>query len=75
MFDVGFAEVGLVLIVALFVLGPKRLPQVAKTCGKYLAYWRRAWGKVKQEAEALLPEDQALDERKSSDLSKKQRSE
>ena len=33
MFDIGFLEVVLILIVALLVIGPKQLPQLAQTCG------------------------------------------
>jgi sec-independent protein translocase protein TatB len=33
MFDVGFSEIALVAVVALLVLGPERLPRVARTAG------------------------------------------
>jgi len=33
MFDVGFSELVVIGIVALLVLGPQRLPEVARTAG------------------------------------------
>ncbi len=42
MFGLGFWELGLILLVALLVLGPKKLPELAKTLGKGLRELRRA---------------------------------
>lgn len=33
MFDIAFSEMVVIAILALIVLGPNRLPQVARTCG------------------------------------------
>ncbi|NOZ54276.1 MAG: twin-arginine translocase subunit TatB [Gammaproteobacteria bacterium] len=41
MFDVGFWEIGLIAIVALLVIGPERLPAVARTVGFWLGKVRR----------------------------------
>ena len=35
MFDVGFSELVLCFLVALVVLGPQRLPEVARTVGRW----------------------------------------
>ena len=35
MFDIGFSELFLVLVVALMVIGPERLPTVAKKVGRF----------------------------------------
>ena len=35
MFDVGFSELVLCFLVALVVLGPQRLPEVARTLGRW----------------------------------------
>lgn len=37
MFDVGWSEMALILMVALVVIGPKDLPRVARTVGKWTA--------------------------------------
>ena len=42
MFGVGLPEVIMILIVALIVLGPKRLPEIAKGLGKALGEFQRA---------------------------------
>ena len=35
MFQVGFLEIALILILGLIIIGPSRLPQVIKTCLKF----------------------------------------
>jgi Tat protein translocase TatB subunit len=42
MFGIGVPELLVIMVVALVVLGPKRLPEVAKALGKGLAEFRRA---------------------------------
>ena len=42
MFGIGVPELLVILVVALIVLGPKRLPEVAKALGKALTEFRRA---------------------------------
>ena len=37
MLDIGWSEMGLILLVALIVIGPKDLPRVARTVGKWSA--------------------------------------
>jgi len=41
MFDVGFSEILVILLVALLVLGPKNLPKASRTIGKFLGEIRR----------------------------------
>ena len=41
MFGIGLTEIIIILIVALLVVGPKKLPELAKTLGRGLAEFRR----------------------------------
>ncbi|MCU7845446.1 MAG: Sec-independent protein translocase protein TatB [Candidatus Thiodiazotropha sp. (ex Monitilora ramsayi)] len=47
MFDVGFWELGIIALVALVVIGPERLPKVARTAGLWLGRGRRFVASVK----------------------------
>jgi sec-independent protein translocase protein TatB len=49
MFDVGFSELLLIGLVALIVLGPKRLPEAARAAGQWAARIRRFIADVKQD--------------------------
>jgi TatA/E family protein of Tat protein translocase len=42
MFGLGFTEILVILVVALVVFGPDRLPELARNLGKGLAEFRRA---------------------------------
>ena len=47
MFDIGFSEMMLIAVVALVVLGPERLPRVARQAGQWLGKLRRYVDDVK----------------------------
>ncbi|GGC09813.1 hypothetical protein GCM10011352_40380 [Marinobacterium zhoushanense] len=49
MFDIGFAELLVVAVVALLVLGPEKLPMAARTCGLWLGRVRRTVGNIQRE--------------------------
>jgi sec-independent protein translocase protein TatB len=48
MFDIGFPELLMILVVALFVYGPSRLPDLAKALGRGYAEFRRATNELKE---------------------------
>jgi Tat protein translocase TatB subunit len=49
MFGIGIPELLVIMVVALIVLGPKRLPEVAQALGKALAEFRRATSDLSEE--------------------------
>ena len=49
MFDIGALELILVGVVALLVVGPERLPKLARTAGMWLGHARRALVSVKDD--------------------------
>jgi Tat protein translocase TatB subunit len=51
-FGIGMPELAVIIVVALVVLGPKRLPEVARSLGKGLAEFRRLTGDVNKELDA-----------------------
>ena len=52
MFDVGFTEILLLSLVGLLVLGPERLPKVARTLGGMARKARSSWLSLKRQIEA-----------------------
>jgi sec-independent protein translocase protein TatB len=49
MFDIGFSELILIGVVALIVIGPERLPKVARTAGLLFGRFQRYASRVKQD--------------------------
>jgi len=58
MFDMGFTEMMLISIVALVVIGPERLPGVARTAGKYFTRLRNFMMNVRADVESELKADE-----------------
>ena len=56
MFNVGPAEVLMILVVALLVLGPKKLPEAARQMGKAMAEFRRVTSGLQDEVRGVLDE-------------------
>ncbi len=54
MFDVGFWELLVIAIIGLLVLGPERLPVVARKIGRYIGKARRSWNNIRTEIEAEI---------------------
>ena len=56
MFDVGLAEVFLLALIGLIVLGPEKLPGIARTAGGMIRKARRSWYSLRRSIEAELAE-------------------
>jgi len=54
MFDIGMGELGLIAVVGLLVLGPERLPRVARTAGVLVRKARQSWQSVRSDIEREL---------------------
>lgn len=54
MFDVGFWELSLIMVVVLLVVGPERLPKLARTAGVYVGKARRMVADVRAEVNREL---------------------
>ena len=57
MFNIGPAELIVILLVALIVVGPKRLPELGRTIGKALREFRRTTDDLKQSFEFGIDDD------------------
>ena len=54
MFNIGMPELLLILAIALIILGPKKLPDIARALGRSLSEFRRASDEIKETIEADL---------------------
>lgn len=48
MFGIGISELIIILIIALIVIGPHKLPEIAKALGKAFAEFKRATEEIKR---------------------------
>ncbi|MCX5807117.1 MAG: Sec-independent protein translocase protein TatB [Proteobacteria bacterium] len=73
MFGIGFPELIVIMIVALLVVGPAKLPELARSIGKALLEFRRMADEVKETInEEVIKEEEPKEEtRKNELLSKK----
>ena len=57
MFNIGPTELIVILLIALIVFGPKRLPEVGRTVGKSLREFRKATSDIKNELNLDMDDD------------------
>ncbi len=57
MFDIGFAEIVIISIVALLVLGPERLPSTVRSIALWIGRLKRGFASVKSEIEREIGAD------------------
>ena len=58
MFDIGFAELLLIAVLGLLVLGPERLPTAVRTISLWLGRLRRSFTSIRQEIEREVGADE-----------------
>ena len=60
MFDIGFAELVVVAVVGLLVIGPERLPEAIRTGSAWLNRFRRGFNDIKREIQQELHNDAVM---------------
>jgi sec-independent protein translocase protein TatA len=74
--NLGFGEILLILMLALIIFGPRRLPEMGRTIGKSLKEFRRATTDLRQEIELDIDQEpKASVEQRAARLAKKQATE
>jgi len=58
MFDIGISKIALISVVALVVLGPERLPRVARTAGNLFGRAQRYMSEVKEEVNRQMEQEE-----------------
>jgi sec-independent protein translocase protein TatB len=62
MFDIGFAELLIIAVVSLLVIGPERLPGTIRTVSAWISRLRRGFNDIKQEVQQELHNDSVMQE-------------
>lgn len=70
MFDIGFLEIFVILIVALIVIGPERMPEVARKIGSFTGKTKRFIQNMKQDSQL---EDTVRELKESIDMQEEKR--
>ena len=71
MFGIGTTEILVILVLALLIIGPSKLPEVARTLGKGMAEFRRMSSDVKKtvDLESKLSEQESQEPAQEADAS------
>ena len=64
MFDVGFWEFALIGVIALIIVGPERMPGIARTAGKYAGKAKRFIAKIQDDVSEELEVDKLKEQLK-----------
>lgn len=59
MFDIGFQELVVIFVIVLVVFGPKRLPEISRTLGKWMGEIRKGVYDAKLQMESEFEDIQA----------------
>lgn len=58
MFGIGFQELLIIAIIALLIVGPKKLPDLAKTLGKGFSEFRKATDGISDDLKQAMQNDE-----------------
>ncbi|CAC9626811.1 Twin-arginine translocation protein TatB [uncultured Gammaproteobacteria bacterium] len=58
MFDIGFWEFALIGIITLIIVGPEKMPAIARTAGRYIGKAKRFVAKVQEDIGAEIDTDE-----------------
>lgn len=76
MFNIGMPELLVILVIALLVIGPKKLPEIAKSIGRAIGEFQRSFDELKGTIEKEVKEEEEKareQEKKESPLQKEER--
>ena len=62
MFDIGFAELLLIAVVGLLVVGPEQLPDAVRTILAWVNRFRRSFDQIRTEVQRDLHNDKIMQE-------------
>ena len=70
MFGIGMPELLIIMVIALIVIGPQKLPELAKSLGKGLAEFKRATDDFKTSIETTVKAEEKLADEKQAEPAK-----
>jgi sec-independent protein translocase protein TatA len=70
MFGIGMPELLIIMVIALIVIGPQKLPELAKSLGKGLAEFKRATDDFKTSIETTVKAEEKLADEKPAEPAK-----